>query len=59
MFTITGDVAQPGNRQNLQTFEQNPTLRDLRVMLDIVCNRLGGYTAWPVCSYSPDSQDTY
>jgi len=47
MFTITGDVAQPGRRQNLQKFEQNPTLRDLRVMLRIVCDRLGGYKAWP------------
>jgi len=47
MFTITGNVTRPGELENKQTFEREPTLKHLRFMLRIVCDRLGGYKAWP------------
>jgi len=48
MFTIDGNVTRQGDEcENKQTFKGEPTLKHLRFMLRIVCDRLGGYKAWP------------
>ena len=50
MFTISKRyVIQPGTiEENRQTFERQPTLNQLRAVLKIVCDALGGYRVWPV-----------
>lgn len=54
MFTIRkGHVIQRGKRENRQTFRRQLTLGDLRIVLQVVCDGLGGYSMWPVCLACP------
>jgi len=55
MFTVTGNIIEGGNCENRQLFEQQLTLRDLNIALQIVCKLLGGYkllssNCWFFCS---------
>lgn len=56
MFTVTGDVIEDGKCENRQLFEQQLTLRDLNIALQIVCKLLGGYKLLSVCPDSTNSQ---